>query len=430
MALLSELVRDRIKGQQFSIPGPHAVSHSLVRDEGAIVGLFVGDALAMPVHWFYDTRLIGQIYGGKLTKYVAPSLKLPGSILNLSNTDGPGRGSDKGDLIGTVINHGKKKYWLRGLDHHYHCTLRCGENTLEAQITRVVMREIVASRSFNPITTREAYVKFMTTPGSHNDTNAASAHRAFFVNWAYRKLQVEDCPSNEDSNIDAIDGLTNLPVVSLLRVPEVLAATQGDRDKVMASFSNALKFVAPAESVTFPEWAADVTDCIGLARRCDGLQLPICGRAFSALLQHVIALPPVKNEHGTDVCDVKGVRSLLQSVASMFGMKLSTQCPDRVTACYIESAFPVFLEFAFKYADSALDTAMLASTNAGGENVARGAVLGALLGGAHGFKAFPSWMIDGLLAKAELEEEIDALIQLIATEGSVPASAPSLATSS
>jgi hypothetical protein len=28
------------------------------------------------------------------------------------------------------------------------------------------------------------YVKFMTTPGSHNDTYAESFHRDFFKNWA------------------------------------------------------------------------------------------------------------------------------------------------------------------------------------------------------------------------------------------------------
>jgi hypothetical protein len=30
-----------------------------------------------------------------------------GSILNLSNTGGGGRGSDEGDIVGTVILHGK-----------------------------------------------------------------------------------------------------------------------------------------------------------------------------------------------------------------------------------------------------------------------------------------------------------------------------------
>ena len=50
---------------------------------------------------------------GTITTYVAPVSKLPGSIMNLSNTGGAGRGSDSGDVIGDVIMHGKKQFWLR-----------------------------------------------------------------------------------------------------------------------------------------------------------------------------------------------------------------------------------------------------------------------------------------------------------------------------
>ena len=46
----------------------------------------------------------------------------------------PGRGSDKGNVIGDTINHGKAQYWKRGANFFYHCTLAKGENTLEAQV--------------------------------------------------------------------------------------------------------------------------------------------------------------------------------------------------------------------------------------------------------------------------------------------------------
>ena len=44
----------------------------------------------------------------------------------LSNTGGAGRGSNDGDIIGSVIAHGKKAYWSRARSHHYHCTLEKG----------------------------------------------------------------------------------------------------------------------------------------------------------------------------------------------------------------------------------------------------------------------------------------------------------------
>eukprot|EP00041_Stephanoeca_diplocostata_P021548 m.503416 g.503416 ORF g.503416 m.503416 type:complete len:73 (+) comp21847_c0_seq6:216-434(+) len=46
----------------------------------------------------------------------------------------------------------------------------------------------------------------------------------------------------------------------------------------------------------------------------------------------------------------------------------------------------------------------------GGENVARGSVLGTLLGTAHGADALSSWLKDGLLDKDEIDAEICALL--------------------
>lgn len=70
-------------------------------------GLYVADALASPVHWYYNLRQLKQDYG-TITGYTKPVERMQGSIMNLSNTGGGGRGSDKGSIIGDVINHGKK----------------------------------------------------------------------------------------------------------------------------------------------------------------------------------------------------------------------------------------------------------------------------------------------------------------------------------
>ena len=93
----------------------------------------------MPVHWMYDLRNLKNDYG-QITGYTKPLDKFKGSIMSLSNTGGGGRGSDQGDIVGSVILHGKKKYWGRGLDYHYHVGLQAGENTLEAQLTRLLIR--------------------------------------------------------------------------------------------------------------------------------------------------------------------------------------------------------------------------------------------------------------------------------------------------
>ena len=50
-----------------------------------------------------------------------------------------------------------------------------------------------------------------------------------------------------------------------------------------------------------------------------------------------------------------------------------------MAACYINDSFQALLFIAYKYSDST-EKAILANANAGGENVARGALLGALFG--------------------------------------------------
>ena len=62
----------------------------------------------------------------------------------------------------------------------------------------------------------------------------------------------------------------------------------------------------------------------------------------------------------------------------------------------IKGNFESLLYYAFKYSDSA-EQALLANANSGGENVARGAMLGSLFGASLGMKGFPNWMKDQLV---------------------------------
>ena len=199
------------------------------RLRGALWGLCAGDALAMPTHWYYGSEAqVRRDYGSSLTGYVRPKERLPGSIMSKSNTDGGGRGgfhAGRATIIGDYMNHGKKKYWAPGQDYHYHATLQRGENTLEAQLVRVLMRSLVATRGvLDAAHFREAYVDFLRTPGSHNDTYASTCHRMFLANLVHGKKKPEDCPDNDGHNVDTIDGLV-LPQVA---AAAAAVATKGD----------------------------------------------------------------------------------------------------------------------------------------------------------------------------------------------------------
>jgi hypothetical protein len=59
----------------------------------ALFGLYVADSVAMPVHWMYNLDQLKRDYG-EIKGYREPKEKFQGSIMNLSNTGGGGRGSD------------------------------------------------------------------------------------------------------------------------------------------------------------------------------------------------------------------------------------------------------------------------------------------------------------------------------------------------
>jgi len=65
------------------------------------------------------------------------------------------------------------------------------------------------------------------------------------------------------------------------------------------------------------------------------------------------------------------------------------------TACYVEDSVPSVLYLALKYHNRP-EQGLVANTNLGGDNVHRGAVLGALLGAENGLDAFPSRWLRGL----------------------------------
>jgi ADP-ribosyl-[dinitrogen reductase] hydrolase len=85
---------------------------------------------------------------------------------------------------------------MRGGNFHYHLGLVSGENTLEAQLTRLLCRTMTTTNGFDAVTFRNAYMKFMQTPGSHNDTYASTCHRMFFSNLIAGKAP-ENCADND-----------------------------------------------------------------------------------------------------------------------------------------------------------------------------------------------------------------------------------------
>ena len=65
------------------------------RFRGGLWGMFVGDALAMPVHWYYDVAALQRDFG-TIRDYRSPNDVHPNSIMSLASTGRAGRGSQPG----------------------------------------------------------------------------------------------------------------------------------------------------------------------------------------------------------------------------------------------------------------------------------------------------------------------------------------------
>jgi hypothetical protein len=79
------------------------------------------------------------------------------------------------------------------------------------------------------------------------------------------------------------------------------------------------------------------------------------------------------------------------------------------TACYPEHGLPLLLYFA-QNNEVDVENTLLANTNAGGDNVHRGMVLGLIVGAAN--DEIPSSLMQGLIAFEELQAEIDDFTEI------------------
>jgi len=407
----------------FSPPLP-PLARSQIRDKlrGCGYGMFIGDALAMPVHWYYNRPQIFRDFGTEgITKYEAPMPTFPGSIMNLSSTGGGGRGSDKGDIIGGVIMHEKKKFWTRGGNYHYHHGMKAGENTLDALVS-LILTTVCSPGGDKGDGTRnhplvvddelflDKYIKFFTTPGTHNDCYAATAHRMFFLNYSQGKGKFE-CAANDGHNTDAIDGLINVIPLAICKVLGLLSSQKEEKKEEEGASLESLELWKTPFAATSEVEQKEIYRVINLVRRSD--TLPAYGYHFYGLLVRVLLGQDV-NEAVLQTCD-----TISPQMSKMVRNSVNSS-DDPLCACYIETSFPVLLLFAYKYGKEGFEKTLLRSTNAGGENTNRGTCLGGLMGGADGFSSLSSSspdLVNGLVRKEQIEREFNELCQRYSEKG-------------
>ncbi|ALO47469.1 ADP-ribosylglycohydrolase family protein [Pseudohongiella spirulinae] len=359
----------------------HTLSYQ--RSAAALRTLFVADALAMPVHWYYSVADIFRAFPGGIQRLEAAPARHPSSIMSLHSTAGGGRHHGKPapsrqEVVGTLILKGRHEFWNQR-SIHYHQGMQAGENTLNAHCARVLMRCLAANGGeYKPQAFLQDYIAFMTAdPPQHNDTYAESYHRGFFANLQ-RGLPPERCAAITHDT-PSIGGLVTIaPLVLSQRIGGI------GLDTVRSNVQTHL-------SLTHPDAL--------LAQLCD---------AYVVLIDQLLSRD--LNTHPQEI--IADIASA--SIGLNLPRLIASQPDDREvigrrfsSACYIDGAWPGVLYLLYKYYDKA-GQALLANTNLGGDNVHRGAVLGALLG-LIGGQTIEAWYTQ-LHDHAAIDSEIQRLL--------------------
>jgi hypothetical protein len=147
------------------------------RLRGALVGMFIGDALAVPAHWYYNRDELVDDYG-ELRGYTQVRETMPGSFLVRMTYDAaPGSRAD--------ILHSEGQKYGAGKRWHFHPGLRPGDNTLNLHLVRVLLRSVAADGGLADADRFMAqYEEFMLTPGSHTDSWADNCLKMSFQRYA------------------------------------------------------------------------------------------------------------------------------------------------------------------------------------------------------------------------------------------------------
>ena len=315
--------------------------------KNSMLGSLAADALAMPVHWYYDTQKLDRDYG-RLTSYMAPQNPHSDSILWRSRYIPR---NARGNIL-----HDQVKYWGQR-EVHYHQFLAAGENTINYQLGKELYLTILEYGAYDSDKWLARYIECMLDGGWHKDTYLEEYHRAFFDNYAKGLAPI-------DSGIDDlhIGGLSHVPCL-LSGLTEIGVV---DLDEQLLQVEKHVRLTHRNQHVS--EAAAAMTHILYSLR--EGLDLR------KALDSHA---KPWASAGQFDTWTHFSDRTVIGRQLTM--------------ACYLPESFTASLYLCWKYAED-FSAGIIANAHCGGDNCHRGAVVGALLGAANGV---PKKWIQGLI---------------------------------
>lgn len=309
-------------------------NQAMERWVAAYEGALAADALAMPVHWYYDREALRRDYG-VVDHFMPPRNPHPGSILWRSSYVAP-------NALGDILRE-QAQYWGQR-EIHYHQFLDAGENTLNSRLATELFSQVSSRGGYDADAWLQTYISRMLEPGWHRDTYVEEYHRAFFTNYA-RGKPPRKC------------GISDEHIGGLATVPALLAALAGTPREELRGITK--------EHVGLTHAHAKVLQA------ADTLVRLLCAVAEGEPLRDAM-----RREAGDWLSGTKAELWKNQPDTQVVGARFSP-------ACYIAEALPAALYLAWKYHDD-FAAGITANAMVGGDNCHRGAVVGSLLGAACG----------------------------------------------
>jgi len=404
------------------------------RIKNALWGAFIADAMAMPAHWYYRRKYIKEGFDGGITKYEDAPHPHPESFMvgmgyhpNIVKAKELGRPFDivhkhikfydtnYNDLdIKLSIHEGEHKNAMpdKSERYHYHHGLKAGENTLGANLIRVLMRSIIKEGKYTQEVFIEDFISYMTTPELNNDPYTEVYIRAWFQNYT-DGVPPHAC-AEEQRNVWSIG--SNGGIIR----PLVLALTS-------KSTFQALGVALQHQQITHRSDNVSSALCVlvPLLHQLLNKEEPLSTlKEFASKVQRTsisgTKLSRIYAEHNGPGNIPKDEMWDIHTKFSDKNVDLDALMKEHTedeilgsvftTGCYPEQSLPVLMYLLYKNKFD-FKASILANANAGGDCVHRGIILGLLAGAAS--EEIPKELKTDLAEYTSINQEIEDFVKII-----------------
>jgi ADP-ribosylglycohydrolase len=396
------------------------------RIENALWGAFIGDALAMPVHWFYSTDNIRKQFPSGIDRYYPAPHPHPDAFMlgmtyqpDVANAKSTGRAYDilhqharfyrtSYSDFSFALNNRKGEHGnsTAAMDErmHYHHELEAGESTLGATLIRVLMRSVIERDGYSQDGFLEDFIRYMTHPRDSRDPYTEIYLRRWFEHYS-QGIAPENCAEHQRRvwSIGSVGGLVRPLVLALLNPDNAYLAT--GMALAHQQLTHRSEMVGSGLSLLVPAFLRVVNGASPEALfRELAQQLPAPAVSGQALFQ-------AYRDHD-------GPGNIPADETWRLHMRfLPESAEDKTreyfaTACYIEQALPLMAALGREHKGDLIGT-LRANAEAGGDSVHRGMVLGMLL--AAGSNEVPEAWKTGLKDHDQLAEEIHQFAAIAAS---------------